>query len=241
MPNSYFKFKQFTINQEKCAMKVCTDACLFGAWAASYLSACQPNTSNVLDIGTGTGLLSLMIAQKLPFATIDAVEINRLAAEQAAENFTASDWQSNFTVFHQPLQNFTSAKRYDFIISNPPFYENDLLATNAARNSALHSADLTIFSLIKAIKNHLQNSGSFALLLPYHRTKECECLANKSGFFLQKKMLVRQTEQHSFFRSLTLFSTEKHTVEMAEMAIKNATGKYTEAFTALLQDYYLHL
>ena len=125
MSNSFFKFKEFTVHQDKTAMKVCTDACLFGAWAAKQIEIFD--LKNILDIGTGTGLLALMLAQSSR-AKIDAVEINELAAEQAAANFCNSPWNSQLYVHQKSINRFTQEqnKPYDFIISNPPFFENQL-------------------------------------------------------------------------------------------------------------------
>ena len=131
MSNTYFQFKQFTIHQDKCAMKVCTDACMLGAWTAGKLGGSGIN--NILDIGCGTGLLSLMLSQKIN-ASIDAVEIDADAAKQAGENISASPWAANIRVIHTSLQEFMPKKKYDLIICNPPFYENDLRSEHENKN-----------------------------------------------------------------------------------------------------------
>ena len=119
MSNNYFQFKQFTIHQDKCAMKVCTDACLFGAFVANEI---QDKTINhILDIGAGTGLLSLMLAQKSN-AAIDAVEIDKSTYEQAEENISQSSWKEKITVYNSGIADFYSNYKYDLIISNPPFF-----------------------------------------------------------------------------------------------------------------------
>ncbi|MEO8711563.1 MAG: methyltransferase, partial [Parafilimonas sp.] len=173
MPNDYFRFKQFIITQDKCAMKVCTDACLFGAWAAHNP---QLEASNILDIGTGTGLLSLIYAQKNMHASIDAIEIDEAAVQQARENFEASIWKERLHVYNTSIQQFatSSNKKYDVIICNPPFYENDLKSENKQRNLALHSDALTLEELISDVDLLLGDDGSFFVLLPFHRTKYFE-------------------------------------------------------------------
>src|SRR5688572_25058776 len=138
MPNTYFQFKQFTIHQDRSAMKVTTDACLFGAWCATEIN--QDN-KRLLDIGTGTGLLSLMIAQKNKLL-IDAVEIEEQAAVQAVENVKASPWKESVHVIHKNIRDFNSEKKYNYIISNPPFYENELSGERMEKNIAHHDAGL---------------------------------------------------------------------------------------------------
>ena len=149
MPNQFFKFKQFTIDQDQCAMKVCTDSCLFGAWVAEYLEQEKNSLKTILDIGTGTGLLSLMLAQKTT-ANIDAVEIEEAASLQASNNFLASPWNNRLQVYHAPIQLFKPIhpKSYVFIICNPPFYENNLKTDNQLKNLALHSEALSLANLI---------------------------------------------------------------------------------------------
>lgn len=233
MANTYFKFKQFTIQQEHCAMKVTTDACLFGAWAAE-----KQLGSAILDIGAGTGLISLMLAQKNIAASIDAIEIDEAAANQAKQNFTASSFGERLTVYPTAIQQFAATIKYNFIVSNPPFFEDDLQSSNNKRNIALHSTLLSLDQLIASIKNNISADGKFALLLPYHRTNYCIELA--TPFYLQEKITVKQTEKHTPFRSMLLFSTTPTTTLEKEIIIKE-NNIYTQEFINLLQAYYLYL
>lgn len=238
MPNHYFQFKQFTIQQGNCAMKVTTDGCLFGAWVSSVI--CQlPSFNSILDIGCGTGLLSLMIAQKTN-AAIDAVEIDNAAATQAQQNFAASPWVNRLRVYNTSIQAFNqpAIKRYNFIITNPPFFNNDLKSDNAKRNIALHSSVLSLEELLLCIQNLLLATGKFAILLPYYRLDFFTGLASNAGFYLQKKTVVKQTPKHAYFRVLLLFGYDEKIVQQEEIIIK-ADNQYTEVFKVLLTDYYL--
>lgn len=242
MPNHYFRFKEFTIHQDKCSMKVCTDACIFGACVAGSIGNNIPQMagSNCLDIGSGTGLLSLMIAQKNPNSIIDAIEIEKNAYEQAKENFSISKWNDRLNIFHTDAKDFGSQKKYDLIISNPPFYENELQSTEKNKNIAKHDEGLTLKDLIAIVKKNLSESGFFAILLPYHRIKYFEDLATENSLFLRQKLLIRQTPSHNFFRGILFFSNNKSNPQTNELTIKN-NDSYTEDFTALLKDYYLKL
>lgn len=241
MSNSYFRFKEFTVQQDKCSMKVCTDTCLFGAWVAEKIACCRLPVASCLDIGTGTGLLSLMLAQKNPDIIIDSIEIEENAYRQAKENFTNSDWNNRLKIFHTDARSFISDKKYDLIISNPPFYENELLSTEKNKNIAKHDKGLTLKALTKVIKTHLTTTGYFAVLLPYHRIKYFEDLAEVNNFFLLEKLLIRQTPSHNFFRGILFLSSIKTDIRTTELTIKNNEGTYTQNFTDLLKDYYLKL
>ena len=153
--NTWFQFKQFTIHQEKTAMKVCTDACLFGAWVANKIELNEINADNILDIGCGTGLLSLMLAQKTK-AQIDAVEIDKNAFEQAKENINLTEWKEQINIHHGSIIDFKSNKKYDLIICNPPFYENQLKSVDSARNKAMHATTLSYKDLIFVLKNKIK-------------------------------------------------------------------------------------
>ncbi len=219
-------------------MKVCTDACLFGAYVAEELQ--QHTIFNILDIGTGTGLLSLMIAQKNN-AAIDTVEIDRQAYEQAEENIQSSNYKEAVTAFHCSINDFFPDHKYDFIISNPPFFKDDLLSEDKKKNAAKHDTTLTLNALLSNIVRLLNTAGFFAVLLPYHRSIYFEEESSKLNFYLTKKILVTQTPKHNYFRAILIFSRKKSIAVTNEITIKDEEGNYTVQFTELLKDYYLYL
>lgn len=234
--NTFFQFKQFTIHQDKCAMKVCTDACLFGAYIAENITT----NKYCLDIGAGTGLLSVMLAQKND-AMIEAIEIDTHAFQQAKENLEQSPWKERLHIFNIDAIQFLSEKKYDFIFSNPPFFGNDLKSDNQQKNAAKHDTTLTLGQLIMVIENNLSNDGVFALLLPYRRVDECITIAAKANFHLKEKILVKQTPSHDFFRGILFFSRKETNIKTEEIFIKDSANQYTDRFTHLLKDYYLYL
>lgn len=238
MPNNYFQFKQFTVQQDKCAMKVCTDACLFGAYIANHL---QHHLSNdILDIGSGTGLLPLMLAQKTTGLT-DTVEIDEAAFNQAKENITRSPWKDKISIFNTDILKFVPAKKYDCIISNPPFFEDDLRSADIKKNAAKHDASLTLVELLNSIERLLTTNGIFAVLLPFHRSNYFEAAAAQLNFHLSKKILIKQTPKHNYFRAVLIFSRQEANTLQEEIIIKNEDGNYAPLFINLLKDYYLHL
>lgn len=240
MSNSYFQFKQFIIQQEKAALKVSTDSCLFGAWVAKKMESEKLKVENLLDIGTGTGLLMLMLAQKCN-ATIDGIEIDTASYLQAKENIEASRWNDRLHLFHADVKSFRFQKKYDFIITNPPFYESDLKSDSSNRNVAMHDEGLKLIELLYIVDENLDAEGSFAVLLPFHRTDEFISKALTLNLFLNKRLNVRQTMNHSYFRSLLLFGRKKTELHINELSIKNELNQYTSSFENLLKDYYLYL
>ncbi len=219
-------------------MKVCTDACIFGAFIANIISNSKSQISNCLDIGTGTGLLSLIIAQKTKVA-IDAIEIEEDAFNQAKENFSNSPWSQRLRAIHEDVIHFVSPVTYDFIISNPPFYQNDLVSPLKSKNVAKHNTGLIADELPGIIKNLLNKFGSFAVLLPYHRISYFEKLANEHNFFLNEKWLIKPTTDHDYIRGILLFNQTNKTNVLKELIIKRDDGKYTDDFIRLMSDYYL--
>ncbi len=240
MANSFFKFKQFTVQQEKAAMKVTTDACLFGAWAASVLKG--KKIKHILDVGCGTGLLSLMLAQKIPAVWIDAVEIDTNAALQAEENFRNSLWKNQLSVHLNSIHEFNSKYGYEVIISNPPFFENSLKSLNTERNKALHNTDFNLDMFIHSLNNWLYPDGYFLVLLPYERAKELIKKMSALGYHLHECVSLKQTPHHSFFRAMMMFNkTAIKLSRKSEIIIKEDTNEYSSAFKQLLKDYYLYL
>ena len=240
MPNHYFQFKQFTVHQDLCAMKVTTDGCLFGAVVADNLKKWQNKFQHILDIGTGTGLLSLMIAQ-VTDAGIDAIEIEKDTAEQARLNVAASPFSKTINIIHADLNQFKTTDKYDLICSNPPFYEADLKSPKLNKNIAKHDNSLTFTQLLKSATAILSEEGIFAVLLPYHRTVYFTTEATQMGLHLVKNLSVKQSVSHDHFRSILFYSRKKTIMESREIIIKKVDGKYTEEFISLLKDYYLHL
>ena len=233
-----FSFKQFTVQQNKCAMKVCTDACLFGAWTAEQLSSNSPK--RILDIGTGTGLLALMMAQQTD-AMIDAVEINADAALQASENFLASPWANRLRVIHERIQAFHSPEKYDLIICNPPFFVNDLEPADKAKKQAMHATSLRLEELFIETTSLLSPTGTLAILLPFHLKDKSIALAKTHGIFLSNLALVRQTPRHDYFRAMMLFSTKPTDTQEETIIIYDEQREYTSRFRSLLNAYYLKL
>lgn len=237
MPNQYFQFKQFLVWQEKSSMKVCTDSSLFGAWIAEkFENILQPK--NILDIGSGTGLLTFMLAQKSP-AIIDAVEIDENSFEQTMINFQNSHWKDRLNVFHADIKTWEAEKKYDLIISNPPFFENDLRSANQNKNVAKHHDGLTLKELLNSVKKYLTADGNLAVLLPFHRVEQFKNDATEFNFFPREELFVRQTENHTFFRGMLLFGRNKMNASTRAITIKNKEGHYTKEFNRLLKDYYL--
>ena len=238
--NSYFSFKQFIIQQDKCAMKVCTDACLFGAWVANKLETEKDKPSNILDIGTGTGLLSLMLAQKIT-ATIHAVEMDENTFTQAKENFENSIFSNQITAYQKDILDFESEEKYDCIISNPPFFENQLKSDDEARNKAMHATTLSLENLLKKIKELLSNKGRAYLLLPFYCIKDFEKTVLSESLYITEIVKINHNNTKPFFRVFIEISRQQKIKIENIITIKNAENFYTEPFKNLLEDYYLRL
>ena len=240
MPNNFFQFKKFIVRQDKCAMKVCTDSCLFGAWVAHAIEQKEFNPKNILDIGTGTGLLSLMLAQKTN-SFIDAVETNSDACTQACENFKASLWNKQLHAFHSDIKKWKTPNKYDLIICNPPFFENDLLPEDEQKNISKHSHALSLEELLFAVQNLLSEDGNFAVLLPSNRATWFESKAFNHSLFAKECVLVKQTTKHNIFRTILILKKQKTGQVMKTISIKNDSNNYMPEFIELLEDYYLYL
>jgi tRNA1Val (adenine37-N6)-methyltransferase len=233
-------------------MKVTTDACLFGAWVAREIKNVEHPGSfgkkliinNCLDIGAGTGLLSLMLLQKNPLIKVNAIEIDKEAAEQANENVAASPWKENISVINADVRNFVPGEKFDCIISNPPFYENELRSDNEKKNLAHHGNELKLEALLHFITKNLAEGGSFFLLLPYKRNEEIKKLFSNNQLHVASICFVRQSAKHEYFRIMlkgNCDTVKKEETEIDEISIWNDKQQYTQVFTELLKEYYLYL
>lgn len=225
-------------------MKVTTDACLFGAWVAEEVTSQESGVRSLLDIGSGTGLLSLMVAQKETEAKIDAIEIDKVAAEQAKTNAEGSAWKDRIQIINADVMAFPFNNKYDLVISNPPFYENELRSDNDLRNLAHHSKKLTLKDVLSLVSDHLKPDGHFFLLLPYKRNDEIRTLFKDHQFHVSKIIFVRQSLNHDYFRIMLkgkLSHQYGDETEIDEMSIWDDQQQYSPGFVALLKDYYLHL
>jgi tRNA1Val (adenine37-N6)-methyltransferase len=247
MANNYFRFKEFIVHQDLCAMKVTTDACLFGAWVTAQIERTGadpidgPIAPRILDIGAGTGLLALMIAQKTS-GPIDAIELDTVAAGQAGENFSLSPWKERLRIFNGDILEFPLSANYSTIVSNPPFYENELRSPDERKNMAHHDGGLLLDKLAGIVKQTLAPGGRFYLLAPYKRLDEVERLLEENGLYPSKIVRVRPSEKHDYFRIMVEAEDRPSgQVQTEDISVWNAQQKYTPAFVELLKDYYLHL
>lgn len=197
--NAHFRFKQFTVRQDQCAMKVCTDACVLGAWADVQ------DADRILDIGAGTGLLSLMLAQRNTYAHIDAVEIDAEAFYQAGENVEQSPFHDRITLFHSAVQEFVSDHQYDAIITNPPFFQSDLLSPIEKKNIAHHAKSLDFDEILVAIDRLLKPDGKVNILFPVEEGARFTEKAEQAGWKLVRKMTLFHQEDKKAFRVFLLF------------------------------------
>jgi len=237
LPNNYFSFKQFTIYQDHCSLRVSTDSCILGAWfAQKHFPA-----NFILDIGSGTGLLMLMLAQKSN-AVIHGIEIEPSCYSQLIENINQSPWPDKCFAKQGDVRSFHFANKYDFIISNPPFFEGQLVAGDIKKDLAKHSTSLGLSELFKVVEKILSPHGSFGILLPYSRTEEAVLIAADSGLFCSEKLFIKQTPEHSFFRTIMTFERkDPGSCIQQEFSIRDEKNEYSPEFTTLLKDFYLNL
>ena len=241
MANSYFQFKQFRIEQDICAMKVSTDACVFGAYIPIE------NAKNIIDIGTGTGLLALMVAQRANNCMITAIEIDELAARQATENTNKSIWHDKIEVIQEAIQNFKNNKfQYDLAICNPPFFVNSTLPPNKKQQLAHHTTALSFEELWDSVDKLLIENGRFVVLLPLPETQIFSELGKKYQFFATKQLSLQDSQTHKPHRFITTYQKNTNfeankVLERNNLIIKNIHGKYTNEFETLLKPYYLYL
>ncbi len=237
---TFFSFKKFVIHQDRCAMKVCTDSCLFGAWLVEQLKLMQINIGYSLDIGTGTGLLSMMLAQESA-GKIIGIDMDSEAITQAVENVSASIFNTRIDVVEYRLQDFESPRFFDLVFSNPPFFEGQLTSTDKRRNHAMHATELSTEALLDGMNRWMALEGWGALLLPAYREHDVKKMLFDRNFFIHKEAFVCQTEKHVPFRILWLFSRKEPVCLNSECIQIKQDGAYSTRFKKLLQPYYLNL
>ncbi|MCB9263119.1 MAG: methyltransferase [Flavobacteriales bacterium] len=229
-----FRFKQFKINQTHSAMKIGTDGVLLGAWAT------HRNPKHILDIGTGTGLIALMLAQRFSHAKIAAVEIDKTAFCEAKENFKNSNFADRILIKHTDIQHYNTESMFDLIVSNPPFFEHSLPAGSTERTTARHET-LSLQELLFYAKKLLNPNGNFCLIFPANRQKELIEKAENIGLFFEKIVHVRGRKTSEVKRILVCLGlTPSHTLT-DELTIETARHEYTEEYIELTKDFYLKM
>lgn len=240
MANNWFQFKKFIIYQQLSAMKVSTDACLFGAWVARNLPATM---ECILDVGTGTGLLSLMLLQEHEKVRLVALEPESAAASEAEENIKRTDWKDRGTVIAESLQKFSAenkAAKFDFIICNPPFFQNHLLGSERNRNAARHDS-LLPGTLAKESFLLTKTDGQLAVIYPENVWESWLIAARKEGWFPEQVLYVQPVPQKTPNRICGIFGKQKkHCIIEEQLQIRERNGAYSQEFNALLAPFYLN-
>ncbi|MEM6718507.1 MAG: methyltransferase [Bacteroidota bacterium] len=233
-----FRFKQFTIQQDKTAMKVGTDGVLLGAWASV-----ETHPFSILDIGAGTGLIALQLAQRSHAEVIDAIEIDDDAYEQAVENFENSPWSDRLFCYHAGLDEFVTEveDKYDLIVSNPPFYRENYKTDNTQRDTARFTDALPFEELLAGVSHLLAPSGTFHTIIPYKEYEHFIHLAEANTLFPHKTCHVKGNPKADFKRSLISFSKQKTTHITEELVIEIERHQYTDAYISLTKDFYLKI
>lgn len=234
--NTFFEFKRFRIDQAQAAMKVTTEACILGAWAF------HEAPTRILDIGTGTGLLALMMAQRYPQSHIDAVEIEKNAFNEATQNIQQSQFAPQIHLYHTAIQTFSQniPYKYDLIICNPPFYKNHLQRNHLILNQALHQITLHLHEVAQICSFLLNEKGLAWILLPPFTMDDFVNIALKNRLFPQSCLHVYHSPCHALLRKIVAFGKEKKSCSTYELFIKDEQENYTTTFKNLLKEFYLH-
>ena len=226
-----FSLKQFDIKQEHTAMKVGTDGLLLGAWA--------DGGKHILDIGTGTGLISLMMAQRFPAAFVDAIDIDADAASQAEENVLHSPFADRVSVRCVSIQNYSVERRYDSIVCNPPYFTHSLLSPDAKRTLARHSVALPFDELFQNASRLLSDDGRFSIVVPVDASSQIDTYAAIAGLFLVRRCLVRTTPKKQPRRMLLTFSSSPSPIVEEEGVIQNGPSEPSEWYLNLTRNFLL--
>lgn len=233
MGNSWFQFQQFRIHQDRCAMKISTDAVLLGSLANAE------NPDKILDIGTGTGVIALMLAQRFPGSKVSSVEIDPDAAEQALGNFQASQFSERMDIFQGRIQDFQEEEKFELIVSNPPFFPDHLKSRDSKRNKALHTDELSFEDLIDKTARLLSSSGLFWVILPPRQMQDLELLAQKSGLHLFQKIRVKDQVNKPVHREVSGFTFKERDKKEEILILKDQNLAYSSPYSTLLSGFLL--
>jgi len=234
--SNVFKFKQFSINQTDAPFKVGTDGVLLGAWCGKELQG----ATSILDIGTGTGLIALMLAQRFTSSKVEGLEINDSAGYVANNNFHDSPWKKRLTLFNTSLQNFQSKKQYDLIVCNPPFFIDSLKSGNSDKDTARHTIDLNLNSILHFATINLAILGVLSLVIPFDQKEELLKLASNFKLNLSQFCAIYPTPTSKPKRILVEFKKEKCSSKSEELIIEEfGRHQYSEAYKELTRDFYL--
>ncbi|WP_067147022.1 tRNA1(Val) (adenine(37)-N6)-methyltransferase [Pseudotamlana agarivorans] len=238
MSEKPFLFKQFKVNQDQCAMKIGTDAVLLGAW-----TSLEKRPFSILDIGSGTGVLALMLAQRSAAEIIDALEIDDKAYEQCVDNFEQSDWGDRLFCYHASLEEFVDEieDQYDLIVCNPPFYSEDYKTNNVSRDLARFQEALPFDHLLHGVSSLLSDTGVFTVVIPYKEEARFIALASEVNLFLNKRLHVQGSPTSEIKRSLLEFSFRESDIKTETLIIENQRHDYTEDYINLTKDFYLKM
>ncbi len=236
MANPFFQFKQFTVWHDKCAMKVGTDGVLLGAWASVQ------DAHRILDVGTGTGLVALMLAQRgLPDAKVIALEIDEAAAGQAKENVTRSLWKDRIEVVKQDFLSYQSLDKFDVIVSNPPYFVDSLSCPDQKRNMARHNNTLTYEKLLERVADLLAEEGLFTVVIPTDVADRVRMIASAHSLHAVRWLNVMTKPGGAPKRTLITFSFHDQECVIEELLTEVARHQYSEEYIALTREYYLNM
>lgn len=229
-----FHFKKFSISHDRSTHKVGTDGVLLGAWVNIE------GASRILDIGTGTGVIAIMLAQRTsPTTKIDAVELQQHDATQAESNVKNSPWPEKVAIIHSAIQDFQPEHQYDLIVSNPPFFINSWLPPDPKRSKARHSHDLSFPDLVENISRLLSPEGKFAVVLPFTEGGQFIRLAEGLGFHVCRTMAFKARHGKPIERLLIEFSRTLEEVKSEELVLYARNEDWTDQYRALTRDFYL--
>jgi tRNA1Val (adenine37-N6)-methyltransferase len=234
MSNDYFKFRQFIVKQDKTAMKVGVDSVLLGSWITV-----DGSEKNVLDIGTGTGLLALMMAQKISTAKITACEIDEKAYKQASENILSSEWSERINVIHTDIKTYThNFEKFNLITCNPPYFEKSLKSQDFKRNFARHNDSLPFPDLIDCVHRLLSNDGRFVLIIPENKADKIIGLAGNKKLFPVRRLNVKPKETKPINRVILEFSYIFQPPKENTLTVRTESN-YSNEYQSLTKDFYL--